>query len=278
MKTAKVNDTWKNIYRKRDYAINVSELQYKNLRGLGEGTVRFEGGITAICGANGVGKTTLLNALLGTVYPESLQDSTIPLLRLDGSELAAELFKDGTAINRTVTVNDSVISANPLEMSVEAVWIDFSKHSTHLSSIFTDITHLDEELAAIEARVASTKELEMLSYIVGKNYSELKTYELEFSEYGEVPYFEVVSNGVQYNSKTMGLGELSVHYVLWHLQRIARDSIILIEEPETYLAPRSQEALINVLAKLSIEKNVWIVLTTHSPNILKKYHCNMLGC
>jgi hypothetical protein len=42
-----------------------------------------------------------------------------------------------------------------------------------------------------------------------------------------------------------------------------------MEEPESYLAPRSQEALLDVIAKIAADKRLWIILTTHSPSIIK---------
>lgn len=68
----------------------------------------------------------------------------------------------------------------------------------------------------------------------------------------------------------MGLGEISIAYILWHLERAKENSIALIEEPETFLAPRSQAALVDVLASYCASKGLWIVLTTHSPAILQR--------
>ena len=68
----------------------------------------------------------------------------------------------------------------------------------------------------------------------------------------------------------MGLGELALHVMLWHLDRIEPQSILLIEEPETHISPRSQQAFLNVLARTSARKKVWVIVTTHSAGIVAR--------
>lgn len=65
----------------------------------------------------------------------------------------------------------------------------------------------------------------------------------------------------------MGLGELS--YIYWCLVRAPEHSILIVDEPETYLAHYSQTALLDVLAMFCSEKSIWGVIATHSFTILK---------
>ena len=83
-------------------------------------------------------------------------------------------------------------------------------------------------------------------------------------------YFEVTTEGVTYGSEMMGLGELALHLMLWHLERVEPQSIMLIEEPETHISPRSQQALLNVLARASARKKLWVIVTTHSAGIVAR--------
>jgi hypothetical protein len=68
----------------------------------------------------------------------------------------------------------------------------------------------------------------------------------------------------------MGLGEFALHVLLWHFGRIEPRSILLIEEPETHISPRSQQALLNVLARESTRKKVSVIVTTHSAGIVAR--------
>ena len=268
MRTAKVRDQWRKLYEKT-FKFKVSKITYKNLKGLGSGDVEFRGGITAICGSNGVGKSTLLNAISSVVSSERLTSVKLTNLKLEGSELFGEFVDSGQSVTRKVNIIRDKIEADPDTIDVESVWIDSSLDAPKLIDIFSNTTHLNELLEAEASKVLTESESSLISYIVGKEYSNCEVFELELEAYGLVPYFKVVSNGAEYGSEAMGLGEISVHYLLWNLNRIEKNSVVLMEEPETYLAPRSQEALLDGIAKLAADKKLWVILTTHSPNIIR---------
>ncbi|MFF2157252.1 ATP-dependent endonuclease [Paenibacillus chitinolyticus] len=271
MRLASVSDQWRRVY-KRNYDIAIKVLEYNNVLGLGTGTIEFHGGITAICGANGVGKTTLLNALLSVLSPENILISNAPMLRLDGSSLKGSLISKGVITQRTVNFSKDGLESTPQDFGdFEVIWIDSSFQSPRLVSLFTDMKNLTELLEAIEQRVSTPNELKELSYIIGKEYDNCETFEIEdIGGLDVLPYFKVQSSGKTYGIETMGLGEVAIHYIIWQLYRASKNSIILLEEPEAYLAPKSQEALINIIAKLSQEKGISVILTTHSPEVLKR--------
>jgi hypothetical protein len=49
-----------------------------------------------------------------------------------------------------------------------------------------------------------------------------------------------------------------------------KNSILVLEEPETHVSPRSQDSLMNVMAKFSDENGIWIIVTTHSPTVVRR--------
>jgi len=168
---------------------------------------------------------------------------------------------------RTYDLSANVV--DPYKVDVEVTWVDCPAQTPRLVSHFAQVTNLEEQLEAEGGRALSEDELAFLSYIVGKRYSAARYYELEFADQGETPYFKVTCDNATYGTETMGLGEASAHYVYWSLHRANENSLVLIEEPETYLSPLSQEALVNVLAQQCAHKGLWAVLTTHSPAILQ---------
>lgn len=263
MRSAKISDHWGKVY-KRPYSFTIDRLDYKNLCGLGSGDIQFNGGITAICGANGVGKTTLLKALEGVINSNSSLG-----FKLEGSELKGYITNSGNTTEHSRSFANGQSSTDFQDTGSESVLIDISTHSSDMISEFATMTNLDELLEQYEEQIADYERLETLSFIIGKNYESCLTYEIDTGDM-EIPYFRVKHGAITYGSETMGLGEISVHYILWQLNRISLNSVLLIEEPETFLAPRSQEALIDVLAKFSEQKGVWVILTTHSPTILKR--------
>lgn len=273
MRMAQSEDHWRRIY-KREYTTSITELFFEKLSGLGSGEVKFNGGITAICGANGVGKTTLLSALFGIAGFDSDIVSLLNQQKLKGSELMGTLTCQGKNILRNIDFKQGNLIADPNKVGVNAIWMDLSTQAPLMIATFSEMSNIAELLETVEAYSANQEELKNLSYLVGIEYEEVETYELEFGNstdaIKELPYFKVKVGSFEYGSEAMGLGEISIHYILWQLKRISKGSLIFIEEPETFLAPKSQESLLNILAKFGMEKEIWTVLTTHSPTILTK--------
>jgi predicted ATPase len=250
---------------KRSYPASIASVSYARIPSLGDGRVDFSGAITALCGANGVGKSALLYAILGVARPEKISQEKA--VRLPQASVTGDIVLNEERIVRTYDLATNVI--NPYRVDLEVSWVDCPSKTPQLISHFSTITNLEEQLEAEGGRHLSPEELSLLSYIVGKSYSAAIYYELEFAEQGETPYFRVTCDGVTYGTETMGLGELSAHYIYWNISRAAENSVMLVEEPETYLSPRSQEALVNAIAQQCFSKGLWVILTTHSPSILQ---------
>lgn len=269
MRSARADDHWRRVYD-HSYQSSILDLEYQAVQGLGSGNLAFGGGITAICGGNGVGKTTVLLALLGILKPSEILSSRSRSLRLSGNHLSANILDRGQQILRTFNLMTGEV--DPVNTLAEVQWVDFAYQCPKMMTYFGQTTNLDEFLETVEPQQSDSAELEVASYLVGKEYTSRSTYELEDvdPEQNPLPYFRVSDGGAEYGTETMGLGELSIHYMMWLLKRAARDSIMLIEEPETYLAPRSQQALLNILAEYSARMGIWVVLTTHSPTLLNR--------
>lgn len=270
VRTATVGDYWRRIY-KRKYQIKVSDMEYINLRGLGSGKIEFNGGITAICGANGVGKTTLLNALVELVKTDETLSSNNSVLKLGQVTLAGTLNISqgkGDEIQQTLMYEDGQVLKDD-DIDYEMVWLDLSAQGPLMVARFSEMTNLAELLDSIEPIVFNRDELEELSYIVGKEYDSCSIFELELDD-KEIPYFIVETQGIKYGTELMGLGEISILYILWNMKRISNKSIMIIDEPETYLAHRSQIGILDVMARYSSEKSIWMIVSTHSFGILNR--------
>lgn len=269
MRSAKISDHWRRTYL-RNFPTNISSIEYNNIPGLGSGELRFNGGITAICGINGAGKTTLLSAILGVLNPNYIQNSSVHLLKIRNSSVSVQLKMDNHEVTRTLTMDGEQIIVVPETVQINSAWIDIPSTSNEMKLLFQDMTNLGELLDQHEPRYLSQEEVGLISYILGKTYSSLISYELELEGDRVVPYFLVTCDEVSYGSELMGAGELSVFFILWQLHRLANNSILIVEEPETFLSPHAQEAILNVFAKFSEEKGIWVILSTHSPNILSR--------
>jgi hypothetical protein len=106
----------------------------------------------------------------------------------------------------------------------------------------------------------------MLSFLARRDYRSVALYEVDAEK--PVPFFEVAYGSDRYDSRTMGSGELAVFSLWWALERSARGTIILIEEPETFLSPAIQEAFGHYLTSAVVEKELCAVVTSHSAEII----------
>ena len=123
--------------------------------------------------------------------------------------------------------------------------------------------NLDELLEPLEPAESDAKEVEEISYLVGKTYDSRQVFEIE--ELGEtIPYVSVRVGQASYSFSEMGLGELALNILHWQLSHAPRRSVVLIEEPETFVSPRSQRCLVDVICRYAVEREFFPIITTHS--------------
>jgi predicted ATPase len=270
MRRAKVEDYWRHAY-KRPYQTRIGQVQFQDVIGIGTGEISFTGGITAICGGNGVGKTTLLDVIQSSITDMEQELSPSSKRRLTTAIINTSVtVGDKTQnVRSTFAIKERTYEQEAVQIGIRA--LDPSIQSIHLIRRFSEMRNLSELLEALSPRLYSDVELKTISYCVGKDYESCQVFEIEeFEDEAPFPYLFVRSAGVEYGSESMGFGEMSLHLMLWELNRLTRESVLLIEEPETYISPRSQQALMNVLARTAVEKSIWIILTTHSAGIISR--------
>lgn len=265
MRIAEAQRKFKHVYSK-EYPARLTSFGFENITTLRSGTITFTGGISVICGANGVGKSTILRAIYCGLTKDKYSDP-----RFGQPKLSSTIYIAGKETK--IELDYSQVDDTPLETYLEIEFIDPSKSALSLVSFFSQQRNLDEWKESVSPIEFSEKELETLSQMVGKKYDSLKIYELDDVEgvdESPLPYFEVITNGKEYGTPTMGLGELALLYTYWRLDRSEQEAIILLEEPDTHLSYSSQEELFNIIARYSDEKNLWVILTTHSTAIASK--------
>lgn len=61
-------------------------------------------------------------------------------------------------------------------------WIDLSAYGPNLLSYFTQVKNLEEHLASVDPYILNEKELNSVSYILGRKYESCSFNELEIDE------------------------------------------------------------------------------------------------
>jgi len=267
MKAAQVSDVWRRLFR-RPFEVSYDKLVFKGVQRIGTATIDFKPGITAVVGGNGVGKSTLMSTIVRSLGPAgNVHAATL----FEGEDIEVAGTLKGKPDNRIISTSmqGDAINVVPADAEVpEYRSIDPSTYATKVQRLILEDAEFSDNLEGIDPEKYSTEECNTMSYIVGKKYDNVEVYEIDYAELGTIPYFRVQSDEIEYDSAQMGLGELSLFLIYWQLRGVQQDSIVLVEEPETHVSPRSQESLINVCAKMSVQKGLHLIVTTHSPFII----------
>ena len=258
MRSAKVKDIWKKINSKH-YTNFISSVSFVECNGF-SGDVTIQPGITAICGLNGVGKSSIISSIAKLL---GISDDS----KIRKSKFLGE-------INVQLIINDSCfhISENStaLNNGLDIEFVRYIDSDLAIECIkYWDQENIEELIASEEEYPFTKEQVEAINQIIGKNYCECIAYEIEEAGQNFTPvYFNVKTDSAEYGSQDMGIGEHFLLYLYYSLNQISDNSILLIEEPESYISIHSQKQLLNYIAKTILEKNLSVILTTHSPFIL----------
>jgi len=82
-------------------------------------------------------------------------------------------------------------------------------------------------------------------------------------------YFYTIDNGdEQYSEKRFSSGELAIVKLVARLSKTSDNALVLLDEAEMALHPKIQINLLNYLKEQSEEKNLTIIIATHSPTLI----------
>ena len=261
MKQASARDVWRKVKKKNNWRIYIKALRFYNVKNINIGTIAFKPGINAICGANGVGKSTILNSINLGLDSKYTSDEDF----FKESQIEIDLFVEGQEYTYQRDFRENVTNFPDIEISCLGL-----RGSAECMERFRKEKNIEEYLENTEEQILQAKQLEQISSILGKSYTRCSVYAVEeTNEYGEMPFFVVEANGLMYDSRSMGLGEHAVIYNYFYIWNISR-GVILIEEPENFIPPFSQTLFIRCLAEISIKNDLNIVISTHSEHILNE--------
>ncbi len=271
LRQAKFGDHWRHAF-KRQFPTKFTKIAVRSLSGFADISIDFTGGINAIVGGNGVGKSTIVAAIDQLLAPAGRAQDNRYARKLKGSVIEGTLFADG--VERVLSIRDDESGARVLTGSrFEGDYnlLDPSRLASECLRYTLTDPNFGDLLEPVTPLQLSAAQLEVASYLVGKNYTNVSIYEI--SEYGGLerfPYLRATSAGVTYGTEDMGRGELSLLLIFWSLYDMQKNSILILEEPETHVSPRSQDCLMNIVAKLCDETGIWAIVTTHSPTVIRR--------
>lgn len=253
----------------RHWPRRVEWLEIVGIRGWGGQRIDFNFPFVAIAGENGVGKSTILQSL-AAIYksPQKHQFASdfFPDTAWDSIQNAAIRYSVRTGDKSTqgsVRKPTDRWRGNPERQSREVIYIDLRRiqpiparvgYSRMAKPQWKESNHtpFDDET------------LTRLSAIAGREYKAAGMSLTDADPRRLVPV--VTSSGAKYSGFHQGAGESALVELL--SAELPRYAIILIDEFETSLHPRSQRRLVRDLAEHCRTRELQIVVTTHSPYVL----------
>lgn len=251
----------------------LESLTITGLRGWTGQRIDFNFPIVAIVGENGSGKSTILQAA-AAIYQSNTKKDIV---------FASDFFPDTAWENQAgVTVGFSVREGdetrtgsvrkptnrwrgNPERRFREVLYSDLSRLQPVSTRVgYARIAKANATETQSEPFAQST--IARLSNILGRTYTAAKKAVSSIDATRKVTVLTGADNS--YSGFHQGAGEMTIAEVVnWS---IPNHSLLLIDEVETSLHPRAQRRLIRDLATIARQRDVQIILTTHSPYVLEE--------
>lgn len=270
---ATINDYWRDA-NNRKFPTQIIKIKFENCPTLLNLSINMDRGMLAICGANGIGKSSLVKMLFNSL--RNKEENTggrvaFELEHVTNENLEVTLTHNGNELNiRHDTLHD-----------VDVCLFDPCTIAPVLQRFYQELQDISEILTAHGSYKYDNSRLSRLNYITNHIYKEVTCTDIEedFLSFplSKMPFFNVTNrHGIKYDSKSMGLGEFSLFYFDWLIQRAISDGckFIILEEPESYLPPSIQVRLINVVAFLASQHSIQPIVCTHSDSIISRIDRN----
>lgn len=253
----------------------LESLEINNIRGWAGQRVDFKFPIVALVGENGSGKSTVIQAA-ASIYRGRDKKSTrfasdfFPKTAWDDHRNAQikYAFREGegnpsrSGVVRKPTTRWLGNDERPIRdvQYVDLTRIQPVSARTGYSKIAKS-AHTESSATAFDV-----KRVERLSSIMGRQYRAAKMALSSIDAKRKVPVLE--DERGSYSGFHQGTGETTM---IEFLQADVNDyGLLIIDEIETSLHPRAQRRLIRALAEMCRERQIQVIVTTHSPFILEE--------
>ncbi len=275
MKSAEVEDAWRHLRSNTKRGLASISMRWAGIDRLTDGSIRIRHQFSIVCGENGVGKSTLLHLLFNALVPASRRNEGAVMVREDfgmiehlGVELGLRLANPAFSLIDVDGARDHFAADDALRVRL----FDPAVYLPAVLGLIHSDANFQEYLEQFGSREYDPNELADASYLVGKDYERIEVVEVDgLGNFGVFPYFWATTDGRRFGSESMGFGELSLLLMHWILCRMPKSSVLLLEEPETFVAPKSQRRLTNIAARTAVERDLLILATTHSPSVASQF-------
>jgi len=257
------------------------QIEIYNVKNIKELQFELPGpGVYLLAGANGVGKTSLLACLRRLRQSSAFARHFITsakshsLDNFDGAEIVYRV--DGDLVTYVYGGERWV----PRPRSGSALIHRFGyPHVLYIGATADRLTPRPDDFTPQRLRIAHQFIRDGANAIFETDkFDSLRTINLN-PGVGNSAFVLQVMSGTQtryYSEKNFSLGELCVLKFLRDLHDCPHQTLVLIDELELALHPRAQLALYDLLKSIARQKNLTIIVSTHSVSLLKKADRNSI--
>ena len=249
-------------------------LEISGIRGWAGQRITFDFPIVALVGENGAGKSTILQAAASIYKGESLRENKrlkfasayfpdTPWERVEKASVRWWVREGQSTRDGSIRKESTRWRGNPDRRIRRVVNIDLSR----IQPVAARVGYFrlaKPQHRQVSAFSFSADKLGRLANIMGRKYEIASMALTNFDAKRQVPVIE--HKGMRYSGFHGGAGETTMVELLE--KDITQDSLVVIDEIETSLHPRSQRRLMRDLADICRAKESQIILSTHSPYVL----------
>jgi predicted ATPase len=267
LRTAAFNLALKRITEKAQFwPVRIARFSYEEITGIGSGSFIPRSPLTVITGKNSVGKTTFLRSLWLALDPAAARNSSLTKRKIRSGRVDITIIKNGKEYQKKVLVED--MNGEEVEAEIIVVHIDSAEAIGDLQQKMFRLGEVLDIINGAPERILEKTDLDQVSYINRRSYSQVKIYEVEVEAGLIAPFFKISYGDQKYDATQMGTGEYAGLFLWWTLSSSEKGSIILIEEPETFLSNLNQESVLKFLVAIIEKKNLCLIMTSHSGHML----------
>lgn len=273
IRDSQINQLFDKVSRK-NYGKYLNKVTLNPIRGFFDDTVVFDFPVTAIIGPNGGGKSTVLGAAglaYITVKPsrffaksgrfdDSMQNWKINYEITDKTlNSKSTVFKSSKFTNQKWTRDH--ISRDVAIFGVSRT-VPVSERPEFSKCASNKFTVSQNNIYTLEKSVilASQK-------ILGKDLTDYAR--INVSDSGKVILLKgMTESRTQFSEFHFGAGESSIIKMIYEIESLPENSLILIEEIENGLHPIATIRMVEYLIDVAIRKSIQVIFTTHSNEAL----------
>ena len=266
----RLDRSWKN---ETAWPKRLEWIEINGLRGWSGQRTTLQFPVVAVTGENGTGKSTILQAA-ASIYRNDVASNSryasvfFPSTAWDtilNASIRFSVREGERRIESSIRKPTERWKGNPQRPIRSVEYFDLSRVLPVAGRVgyakIAKSRHIE-----VSAKIFDDDRLGRLSYILGQKYTSAKMALSDVDANRSVPVLQKSESG--YSGYHQGQGETTITELIQ--ADLPKYGLILIDEIESSLHPRAQRRLIRDLADVARERELQIILTTHSPYILEE--------